>query len=286
MFFLIPGLLESVFTVRIDHETAGGDVITEPTDAPAASFAVVSATSLDVDFADDFELNLGWAVASSATDGPWERGTPILNCDRGNPDADADGSGQCFLTDNAAPADCNTDVDNGSTTLTSPTLDASAGDAFISYWRWYDNTAGSNPNQDTFVIQVSDNDGSTWSNLETVGPSGSENAGGWFQRSFRVSDFVTANDQFRIRFTASDTDPQSVVEAAVDGVQLLLVNCDAGIPGDADGDGDVDIDDFLTVLGTWGPCPLPCPPSCAADFDGDCEVGIEDFLIVLGDWTG
>ena len=57
------------------------------------------------------------------------------------------------------------------------------------------------------------------------------------------------------------------------------------VPGDADGDGTVGIGDFLIVLGSWGPCPKPCPPSCAADFDGDCEVGILDFLIGLGNWT-
>ncbi len=51
------------------------------------------------------------------------------------------------------------------------------------------------------------------------------------------------------------------------------------------GDGVVGILDFLALLDAWGPCPGPCPPSCAADFDGDCEVGITDFLIVLGNWT-
>ena len=56
-------------------------------------------------------------------------------------------------------------------------------------------------------------------------------------------------------------------------------------PGDVDGDGTVGILDFLAVLGAWGPCTAPCPPTCAADCDNDCEVGITDFLIVLGNWT-
>jgi hypothetical protein len=55
-------------------------------------------------------------------------------------------------------------------------------------------------------------------------------------------------------------------------------------PADVDGDGMVGINDFLIVLGSWGPCPDPCPPSCAADVDDDCTVGITDFLIVLGAW--
>ena len=53
---------------------------------------------------------------------------------------------------------------------------------------------------------------------------------------------------------------------------------------DIDGDGEIGINDFLAVIGTWGPCPEPCPPSCTADVDGDCQVGINDFLIVLGNW--
>jgi len=53
---------------------------------------------------------------------------------------------------------------------------------------------------------------------------------------------------------------------------------------DVDGDGVVGINDFLTLLGSWGPCPGPCPPSCATDFDDDCQTGIADFLLLLGNW--
>ena len=51
--------------------------------------------------------------------------------------------------------------------------------------------------------------------------------------------------------------------------------------GDTNGDGEVGIDDFLFVLGNWGPCP---PGPCLADFDCDGVVGINDFLILLGLW--
>ena len=46
----------------------------------------------------------------------------------------------------------------------------------------------------------------------------------------------------------------------------------------------VGITDFLMLLAVWGPCPDPCPPSCAADLDGDCTVGITDFLMLLANW--
>lgn len=52
--------------------------------------------------------------------------------------------------------------------------------------------------------------------------------------------------------------------------------------GDIDEDGHVGINDFLFVIGTWG----PCPPAgeCPADLDCDGDVGITDFLILLGLW--
>ena len=55
-------------------------------------------------------------------------------------------------------------------------------------------------------------------------------------------------------------------------------------PGDLDGNCTVGITDFLMLLGAWGPCGAPCPPSCPADLDGDCQVGITDFLLLLGNW--
>ncbi len=54
--------------------------------------------------------------------------------------------------------------------------------------------------------------------------------------------------------------------------------------GDLDCDDEVGITDFLALLGAWGPCPEPCPPSCPADLDHDCEVGITDFLMLLAAW--
>ncbi len=265
-------------------ETTGGASIFSPPGAPASTYTSIAATSLVPIFSDDFESNQGWTVTTTASDGPWERAVPIplSTCDRGNPGDDADGSGFCFLTDNSAANGCNSDVDGGSTTLTSPIMDAT-GNTFISYSRWYSNTFGASPMQDVFNVQVSSNGGSTWVGLENVGPAGPEVSGGWFQRTFGVAEYVTPNNQFRIRFIASDTDPGSVVEAAVDAFELFSAECTV-IDADLDDDGDVDVVDFLALLAAWGPCPPACPPSCPADLDGDCEVGITDFLALLGNW--
>ena len=163
-------------------------------------------------------------------------------------------------------------------------LDASDPEARISYYRWYSNTEGNNPESDVFVVEVSDDGGQSWVNLETVGPAGAEVGGGWFRKQFRIADVpgMTNTSQLRIRFHASDLGGPSVVEAGVDGVEVGTLGCDkGGIPGDFDGDEDVDASDLLVLLAAWGECP---DPECPADLDGDGDVDAADLLILLANW--
>jgi hypothetical protein len=127
---------------------------------------------------------------------------------------------------------------------------------------------------------VSDNDGTDWVNLETVGPSGPEVNGGWYRREVVVADIagIVNTDQFRVRFHASDLGSGSVVEAGVDGVDLRVLSCEPGpCPWDLDDSGDVGVTDFLEMLAVWGQVGVP------ADFDGG-GVSVTDFLILLGNW--
>lgn len=214
----------------VSAETTNGQTVNDPNDAPDSSFTTISASDLSITFEDDFNTNQGWTVSGNATDGQWERAIPIPNsqCDRGNPGSDFDGSGFAFVTDNSAANQCNSDVDSGQTILTSPAFDTTGGDAYISYARWFNNVEGSAPQQDPFTVQISGNNGSTWTNLEVVGPAGDEVFGGWYEKTFRVSDFITPSSQTRVRFIAQDLDPQSVVEAAVDAFRVEIVQCQAG----------------------------------------------------------
>ncbi|MDY7109226.1 MAG: hypothetical protein SYC29_11380 [Planctomycetota bacterium] len=283
-----PNVYDAVFpavdcAAQVDFyftaETTEGQMQYWPGDAPAETFSAISAYGLETLFADDFNEDLGWAVSGSVTDGPWERGIPITNCDRGNPQEDADGSDWCYLTDNSSADNCNSDVDGGTTILTSPIMDASAGSALISYYRWYSNTQGNDPMNDVLEVEVSDDGGSTWTPLETVGPAGPEVDGGWFYREFLIDDFVEPTDQFRIRFKASDLNDGSVVEAAVDGIELKRIDCEGGLPEDINGDGAVNTEDLLLLLGAWGPC-----PGCPEDINGDDEVNTADLLLLLAAW--
>ncbi len=264
----------------ISAEGDGGSVRTHPTGAPSSVHTALVGT-LTVDFEDHFEADSGWTVVNSPglTDGPWDRGAPVGGGDRGDPAADADGSGQCYLTDNV---DENSDVDGGSTTLTSPVMDASGGTALLSYDRWFHNSFGAAPFTDVFVVQISDDGGQSWATLESVGPAGPEVSGGWFDKQFILNDVAgfTPNDQFRVRFVAEDTEPGSVVEAGVDGVRLAVLDCtEVGCPGDLTGNNTVDAGDLAMLLGAWGVC-----PGCPADLNGDNLVDAADLAMLLGAW--
>jgi subtilisin family serine protease len=93
-----------------------------------------------------------------------------------------------------------------------------------------------------------------------------------------LSGVPTEAGDFTPRFRVTDS------LGRTDTADLLLTVNDA-IPGDIDGNGVVDINDLLDLLGAWGACPDPCPPSCDADLDGDCDVGITDLLTQLANWS-
>ncbi len=219
----------TVVRYYVSANPVSGATQLDPRDAPNTSFSGLAADSVDSVFYDNAQVNLGWTVSGNASDGQWDRGVPVGGGDRGDPATDGDGSGACWLTDNV---DGNSDVDGGSTLLTSPILDASHASnqvPLIRYQRFYDNASGNAPQSDVFVVEISNNGGGSWVNLETVGPTGAEVQGGWYEKTFRISDFLTPTSNMRLRFIASDFGDGSVVEAAVDAVEVLLATCEAPV---------------------------------------------------------
>lgn len=199
---------------------------------------------------DDAETDIGWTVTGTATDGQWDRGVPAGDGTRGDPTVDGDGSGAAWLTDNVLG---NSDVDNGTTILTSPVLDASHPATRLSYWTWFSNTAGAAPNEDVMTVEVSANNGGTWTTVEVIGPTGPRASGGWYHTSVNVADYVATTNQFRIRFTAADLGSGSVVEGGVDGVSLVAFTCEQEEPcvADFNGDGALNFFDVQAFLAAF-----------------------------------
>lgn len=207
----------------ISVETLQGQVITDPIEAPASAYSAFSADSVVTVFEDNFNAVNGWTVQNSSglTDGAWERGIPAGGGDRGDPPSDHDGSGYCFVTDNA---DGNSDVDGGYTWLISPIMDLTDSDALVRYALWYTNNFGDDPNNDLFKVWISSNGGSDWNLAETIGPL---TISGWMEHSFFISDFITPTNQVAIRFEASDLNSGSIVEAGIDAVSVVVPGCES-----------------------------------------------------------
>ena len=209
----------------VSAAATNGEILCLPSTAPTEAWTARSAREVTTTFLENFESATGWVVTGDAGDGQWELGVPVGGGDRGDPANDSDGSGSCFLTDNE---DGNSDVDDGHTILTSATFDASTGpdeEALLSYDRWYSNSSGGNPAADIMDIDISNDGGNTWVDLETVGPTGSGVSGGWITATFRVSDFVVPTSNMKLRFDVSDLDGGSLVEAGIDALEVRMVQC-------------------------------------------------------------
>lgn len=231
-----------------------------------------------VTFADDMETNKGWTVGATgdnATTGVWNRMNPEATAAQPENDHTAAPGVTCWITDGRAGSSVGTyDVDGGTTTVTSPTFSATGGEAYVGYFRWYSNNQGGSPNEDTMPVEISNNNGSTWTSLELVG----ENAGAWVGKTFRIADFVTPTSTMRVRFRARDLGDGSIVEAGVDDFSVTVYGCGA-MRGDFDGDGErshADLAAFLAAIASG---------DRRADLDADGATGAADLAAFLAAWT-
>ncbi|HKQ48756.1 MAG TPA: thrombospondin type 3 repeat-containing protein [Phycisphaerae bacterium] len=260
-------------------------------------------------FSDDFETNLGWTVGpDDASTGIWTRVDPNGTAAQTEDDHTPAGT-MCFVTGQGSVGGGagEADVDGGTTTLTSPSIALPGNDAIISYWRWYSNNLGGAPNADLFVVDISPDDGDSWVNAETVGPTSPPLA--WIQHTFQVSDIVTATGPIRLRFRASDLATGSLVEAGIDDVVVTAIDCDSNgtsdmCEPDADTDGLIDACDNCPSVpnstqtdtdtdGVGDACdncviaPNPGQEDCDSDGVGDaCETLPTARLYVDSDATG
>lgn len=260
----------------ISFDLQSGTTVTSPSGAGNV-YSTVAADQVDFDDLYDFESAVGFSVGApgdNATTGVWVRVNPIGTA--AQPENDNTPTGTiAWVTGQGSPGGTlgENDVDGGTTSLVSNQIDLSGTEsATISYARWYSNNAGASPNADIFQVFVSDDDGTNYVLVETVGPTGAGTSGGWIQASFNVADFVNLNSTVRVKFVASDLGDGSIVEAAIDDVRVLGVSCSASTcPADLNDDGMLDFFDVSAFLAAYN------AQDPAADFTGD---GMFDFFDV------
>ncbi len=251
---------------------------TLPPNAPTSALSVPVVND-DTITSDELEsASPAWTIGApgdTATTGIWVRADPVGTTAQPEDDHTPAPGVNCYVTGNAAPgASVGTnDVDNGATTLTSPTLDASApGEHFLSVWLWYYNGGSA----DTMPIRLSNDNGATWTQIELL----TQNTNAWVQRTYRIADYLTPTSTMKIRFVARDDAPAGIVEAAVDDLRLFRQYCDT-LPGDLNGDGVVNFADLNIILSNFGASGAPGIPG---DANNDGLVNFADLNIVLSNF--
>jgi hypothetical protein len=175
----------------------------------------------------DFEDYFGWASYGSANQGHWSPWRPRGRGEVGRVPIDHDGSGWCYVTGPEPKpwiVDDNFDVDEGTASLKSPSIDMTGGQVLVEYARWFSNHTGAAPYSDIFEVYISNDDGSNWTIVETVGPV-VQSSGGWFVHRFWVNDIIEPGATMRLRFDASDDGDDSRVEGGIDAVTVTLFSC-------------------------------------------------------------
>jgi hypothetical protein len=172
------------------------------------------------------EVESGWTVGApgdNATQGAWVRVDPNGTWRSGNPvqpedDHSPDGAA-CFVTGQGAVGGTAnySDVDAGTTTLTSPTFDTRGSvNPKLVYWRWYTNNLAQFPNLDTWQVDISSDGGASWISLESTTASNNS----WVRMEFNLDGIIQKSANVKLRFIASDLGYDSLVEAAIDDLSI------------------------------------------------------------------
>jgi len=208
----------SVVEYYLFAENDLGSSGTSPEDAPAS----LHYFQVNDEFPDEMEFDTAWhrgdIMEETAGTGRWERADPVGTSYSGNvvqpgDDHTAAPGTDCWVTGASGGSAGDNDVDGGRTHLYSPRFDlAGAVDVSISYWRYYTNNLGNNPNDDPWIVQISNDDGVTWTDVENS--TASPNA--WEQITFDLDTYFPTPGMVQMRFIAIDEGSGSLVEALID----------------------------------------------------------------------
>ncbi len=181
---------------------------------------------LEEGYEDDFFADLGWKVNSTATSGFWTRAIPALttlNGSAANPGTDViyDIGLHCYVTGNDNRSVGFDDVDDGITTLVSPTIILNEMSQPIIYLSaWFFNGGGNGPGDDALHIAIT-NDIDTVTTHVLTSSNGMN--GGWRDSlSIDIYSLLPNSSNIKLIITASDLPGNGhIVEAGIDHFSVI-----------------------------------------------------------------
>ena len=191
------------------------------------SFALIDDTSpfvisLEDGYQDQFNLDMGWTVNSSAASGIWERAVPLVtvfnNTDTCSPGAESNDCGEyAFLTGNLGGFPSSDDVDLGFVELSSPNISL---DPNLTHYLhcniWWRNFLGGSTADDTLFIDL--DDGVNKTNIFYVE---SDSPLDWYKLTFEIPSSINLNS-FKVVITTADwpSGVDHLVEAGIDNFHI------------------------------------------------------------------
>ncbi len=203
----------------------------QPTNAPPLWQLQSGGGNPNLVFSDDFETARGWTTNAVATDtasgGVWERGDGQPTAFMGTKQLAPHNGTSSLVTGAAGGRTDQNDVDGGVTTVVSPSisLPSTATNISISFWFYFAHGRRSS-SDDYFRVKII---GATSTQIifQESGRSTNDNAV-WELRTANISSF--AGQTVRIQFEAADFVGESIVEAAVDDLEIMA-STGGAIPG-------------------------------------------------------
>ncbi len=177
-------------------------------------------------YKDDFlsAMPLGWSVKNTATAGLWVVGEPITTQFNGalvtpSEDNAKDLGDECLLTGNEAGQPGTSDVDNGSTTITSPVMNlASYKNPGFNFDYWFFNGGGQGTAPNDSLYMTIDN-GTTIKKV-LIAKGTDQNKWQIFNKSFKAMG-IAPSANTKVTFTAVDEDAGHLVKAAIDKFEVV-----------------------------------------------------------------
>jgi subtilisin family serine protease len=205
--------------IQIEAADAGGPSLIE---AGIDDVRIAESTAPVVVFSDDFESAQGWVTDpnnnDTATTGQWERADPQptsnsgVTLQLGDPVSGVND----LVTGAIAGANAGVDdIDNGDTTIRSPSIPLPSGTGLELTFSWYFahlNNATSADYLRVFVVS-----GGTTQVFQVLG-AGVNRPGAWTQASVDLSSF--AGQTIQIQIEAADAGGPSLIEAGIDDVTV------------------------------------------------------------------